>query len=152
MRCRPAASMEKFVLISKGTLPIKPFLTVYKELLLDDKSYMCSYPESAWTAWLFQNKTKRVAKVNQLVVLNRHHAELFLADYLPGHLSLLRWKSMGQGEFAVLERPDTAHFEHLFGGLAGQSPLPQVPSGKRGTKTCFEGNSSCVALQQSPPR
>lgn len=74
---------EKFVFLSESTLPIKPFVQVHSELLIDDNSDFCLFPADQWGSASIDGSFVKLLKHHQWVVLSRDHARLFVRDWVP---------------------------------------------------------------------
>jgi hypothetical protein len=102
----PDPFVEKFVLVSQTTLPVKPFSTIYQRLTENGASDFCVYPSSQWPAAHINpdgvvieraaegkhgkhgqtttpspDEEVYLPKTHQWVVLNRKHAEKLVSGW-----------------------------------------------------------------------
>eukprot|EP00928_Gymnodinium_smaydae_P013055 TRINITY_DN1475_c0_g1_i2.p1 TRINITY_DN1475_c0_g1~~TRINITY_DN1475_c0_g1_i2.p1 ORF type:complete len:382 (+),score=38.03 TRINITY_DN1475_c0_g1_i2:1198-2343(+) len=71
---RPAASNDKFALVSDSTLPVKPLDTIYDSLLAAEQSHMCFFPLQQWATRNVDGSSLAIPKIHQWAVFNRQHA------------------------------------------------------------------------------
>lgn len=76
-------AVEKFVLMSDTSLPVKPFDAVHRALTADDDSDICVAPVSDWRHAHIDGIKVYLAKHSQWVVLNRAHAAMMVERWTP---------------------------------------------------------------------
>lgn len=76
-------SVEKFVLMSDTSLPVKPFDAVYRALTADDDSDFCVAPVNEWRHAHVDGIKYYLPKHSQWVILNRDHAATMVREWTP---------------------------------------------------------------------
>lgn len=79
----PAPGLEKFVIVSDSTLPVKPFAAVYQALAASNKSDFCFNEPLSWARARINSKIFTVPKHWEWLVLNRVDAERLVQEWIP---------------------------------------------------------------------
>jgi len=82
--------VEKFVLLSDSTLPIKSFASVHRGLLATEGSSICMRPVNEWPTASINGTELRLVKHSQWVALSRRDAEEFVQRW-PSGPELNQW-------------------------------------------------------------
>jgi len=76
-------AIEKFVLVSDSTLPVKSFNVIYHTLTADDNSDLCIAPMKEWRWAHVDGQKVWLVKHSQWVILNREHAQTLVNEWIP---------------------------------------------------------------------
>mmetsp|Transcript_125718 Transcript_125718/g.367337 ORF Transcript_125718/g.367337 Transcript_125718/m.367337 type:complete len:792 (-) Transcript_125718:286-2661(-) len=79
----PPGTMEKFILVSDTTLPVKPFSEIYQALTAHDTSDFCLYPSSEWLQAEVDDRVLYAIQHHEWVVLNRPDAYTLWTKWAP---------------------------------------------------------------------
>uniref|UniRef100_A0A7S1RNM0 Uncharacterized protein n=1 Tax=Alexandrium catenella TaxID=2925 RepID=A0A7S1RNM0_ALECA len=78
-----AGVMEKFMVLSDSTLPVKPFPIIFGELASTRESYYCFNNKEQWSKGSVDGVPMALPKHQQWVTLNRSEAALLVSKWKP---------------------------------------------------------------------
>mmetsp|Transcript_50166 Transcript_50166/g.139335 ORF Transcript_50166/g.139335 Transcript_50166/m.139335 type:complete len:796 (-) Transcript_50166:358-2745(-) len=79
----PPGTMEKFILVSDSTLPVKPFSETYQVLTEHDTSDFCLYPSTQWLQAKVKDTILYAIQHHEWNVLNRADAYTLWTQWAP---------------------------------------------------------------------
>jgi len=84
--------LDKFVLVSDSTLPLKPFASVFSVLTAHASSDMCFFPPEDYLLHAdIEGTLLFLPKQHQWVVLNRNHSEMLVNNWVSPCTELCNW-------------------------------------------------------------
>lgn len=100
----PHGVLEKFIFLSDSTLPMKPFFIVHRALTVNVKSEFSIPNSQFWATAKIDGKFLALVRSSQWSVLNRDHAERFVAGWVP-----VRNQDPSAGKVAINDAGWTIH-------------------------------------------
>jgi len=99
-----AGVMEKFMVISDSTLPVKPFSYVFRHQVAEPVSDICMSSINQWASGNVDGVPVAIIKHHQWVSLNRSDAEVLARDWRPVRKSKYWNVPLRQGSWASQNR------------------------------------------------